>query len=76
MTVLFLAIENLFEITSSLSTVMSVQLMNDLFDICDKRAYEYGVEKVKTIQEKYMAVSGAPDSRPDHALAMVSCSLH
>jgi hypothetical protein len=68
--------------------------MNDLFEVCDKRAGalpplrasrlrciapdpswcapdEFGCEKVKTINDKYMAVSGAPDPRDDHAEALV-----
>lgn len=37
-TVMFLCIENLIDMTSSLTTSKSIQLMNDLFDVCDKRA--------------------------------------
>jgi guanylate cyclase len=34
-----------------------------------------GVEKIKTIGDCYMAASGAPDARPDHAATLVRLAL-
>ncbi len=45
------------------------------YQICDTRAEEYGVEKVKCINDRYMCVSGAPEMRQDHATDMVHVSL-
>jgi len=50
---------------------LSVHCTGGMGQVCDKWAEEFAVEKVKTIQDKYMCVSGAPDQREDHAQAMV-----
>jgi adenylate cyclase len=49
-----------------------VGLLDALFSRFDELATEYGVEKIKTIGDAYMAVAGAPESRTDHAEAAVS----
>jgi adenylate cyclase len=48
-----------------------VGLLDALFSRFDELAAEYGVEKIKTIGDAYMAVAGAPESRTDHAEAAV-----
>jgi adenylate cyclase len=45
-----------------------VELLDDLFTRFDRVAAGNGVEKVKTVGDAYMAVAGAPEPRPDHAL--------
>jgi class 3 adenylate cyclase len=52
-----------------------VALLNDLFTRFDSLATQHGVEKIKTIGDCYMAVSGVPVSRPDHAQAMAAMAL-
>ena len=44
-----------------------VGLLDDLFTRLDAVAAEHGVEKLKTLGDAYMAVSGAPIPRTDHA---------
>ncbi len=44
-----------------------VKILNRLFSSFDELAYKYGVEKIKTIGDAYMAAAGLPDPRPDHA---------
>ena len=44
-----------------------VTLLDDLFTRWDRRATELGVEKIKTVGDAYMAVSGAPEPCEDHA---------
>jgi adenylate cyclase len=44
-----------------------VDLLDDLFTRLDEIAAVYGVEKIKTVGDAYMAVAGAPVELPDHA---------
>jgi adenylate cyclase len=56
-----------------------VSFLDDLFSRFDALAAASGVEKIKTIGDSYMAVAGAPVSRPDHAeaaLALARGMLH
>jgi guanylate cyclase len=48
-----------------------VELLDGLFTAFDELTERHGLEKVKTIGDAYMAVAGAPEARPDHALAAV-----
>jgi len=48
-----------------------VALLDDLFGRFDRRAAEYGVEKIKTVGDAYMAAAGAPLARTDHADAVI-----
>lgn len=48
-----------------------VALLDDLFTRLDGLAELHGLEKIKTVGDAYMAVAGAPDPRPDHAVAAV-----
>ncbi len=41
-----------------------VGFLDELFTRFDGLAAEFGVEKVKTIGDAYMAVAGAPEPRP------------
>ena len=47
-----------------------VSKLNRIFSGFDGLATEFGVEKIKTIGDAYMAVAGLPEPRPDHAEAM------
>ncbi len=44
-----------------------VRLLNDIFSDFDTLADRFGMEKIKTIGDAYMAVAGVPASREDHA---------
>ena len=44
-----------------------IELLNDLFSAFDAIASELEVEKIKTIGDAYMAVSGLPERSDDHA---------
>jgi hypothetical protein len=52
-----------------------VSFLNDLFRQYDETAASHGIEKIKTIGDCYMAVSGVPSPRKDHARAMVEMAL-
>jgi adenylate cyclase len=44
-----------------------VETLNRIFTGFDNLAVKFGVEKIKTIGDAYMAVAGLPELRPDHA---------
>ncbi len=52
-----------------------VSLLNDIFSAFDQLAEKYGIEKIKTIGDAYMAAAGLPMQRRDHADAAASMSL-
>ena len=52
-----------------------VSALDALFSLFDELAAEYGVEKIKTIGDEYMAVAGAPEPRADHAAAAANLGL-
>lgn len=49
--------------------------LNDLFTAFDRIAEQFGCERIKTIGDAYMAVSGIPDSTPDHAQNIAKVAL-
>jgi len=52
-----------------------VAFLDGLFSRFDEMAAEFGVEKIKTIGDGYMAVAGAPEPIEDHAAAAMSLAL-
>jgi adenylate cyclase len=52
-----------------------VSMLNDLFSRFDRLADRYGVEKIKTIGDCYLVVSGLPEPRLDHAQALAEMAL-
>ena len=52
-----------------------VAALDDFFTGCDTLADRYGLEKIKTVGDAYMAVAGVPQPRPDHAQAAAAMAL-
>ena len=52
-----------------------LKLLNAFFSLCDRLAEQYGLEKIKTIGDAYMVVSGLPTPRPDHLESLVEMAL-
>ncbi len=52
-----------------------VGYLDHLFSRLDELAERYGVEKIKTIGDCYMAAAGVPTPRPDHARALALMAL-
>jgi class 3 adenylate cyclase len=52
-----------------------VGALDDLFSRIDELADRFGLEKIKTVGDAYMAVAGAPEPRPDHAQAAADMAL-
>jgi adenylate cyclase len=52
-----------------------VTALDDLFSRMDAIADRFGLEKIKTVGDAYMAVAGAPEPRADHAKAAANMAL-
>ncbi|HEX2236158.1 MAG TPA: adenylate/guanylate cyclase domain-containing protein [Actinomycetota bacterium] len=52
-----------------------VDALDDFFWHCDALTDRYGLEKIKTVGDAYMAVAGVPRPRPDHAAAAAGMAL-
>jgi adenylate cyclase len=52
-----------------------VGVLDHLFSHFDTLAERYGLEKIKTIGDCYMAAAGVPSPRPDHARALALMAL-
>jgi adenylate cyclase len=73
--VLFSDIVGFTSMTSKIGTTKMVDILGHLFDEFDTLTTKYGVEKIKTIGDAYMAVSGVTDLAPDHAIRMADFAL-
>jgi len=70
-TIIFTDFKNFTQIASSMSANRLVSELNDIFSTFDGIVEEYGIEKIKTIGDSYLAVSGIPSEKPDHAVKAV-----
>jgi class 3 adenylate cyclase len=69
--VMFADIIGFTEITSKYPADKIVRALNDLFSRFDNRAICFGVEKIKTIGDAYMAVCGLSEKDENHALKLM-----
>jgi len=74
-TILFLDLVGFTQMTAAMDPGETVDMLNTIFIDFDRLADEWGVEKIKTIGDCYMAAAGVPDPRPDHARAAVTLAL-
>jgi class 3 adenylate cyclase len=74
-TVLFADIVGFTALSSRTSPEALVSMLNELFSAFDRLAEVHGLEKIKTIGDAYMVVSGIPQPRDDHAQAMARMAL-
>ena len=49
--------------------------LNDIFTAFDRISEQFGCERIKTIGDAYLAVSGMPEPAPDHATAVANCAV-
>lgn len=49
--------------------------LNDIFTSFDRITDQFGCERIKTIGDAYLAVSGMPEPYPDHARAVANCAV-
>jgi guanylate cyclase len=74
-TVLFADIVGFTDHSSKVPPERLVTELNVIFSRFDRLVDECGAEKIKTMGDGYLAVSGAPNQRPDHALLMCELAL-
>lgn len=74
-TVLFADIVGFTQLSAGLSAPKVAEMLNDLFNAFDAAAREFGVEKIKTIGDAYMAVSGLSIPQPEHSRQMVKLAV-
>ncbi len=73
--VLFADIVNFTETSDKMAPTDLVQTLNTAFSRFDTLVEKHGCEKIKTIGDAYMVVSGLPEPRADHAQAMVALAI-
>jgi adenylate cyclase len=73
--VLFADIVGFTELYCYTSPAESVELLNEIFAIFDNLAERHGIEKIKTIGDAYMAVSGLPIQRHNYAEAIANMAI-
>lgn len=73
--VIFADIVGFTALTKGMHAYEVVSCLNQLFSKFDDLAASEGVEKIKTIGDCYMAVSGAPAPRSDHARCAARLAL-
>jgi adenylate cyclase len=74
-TVLFADIVGYTPLAERLGPRRTVVLLNDLFRRFDQAAEKYGVEKIETVGDGYLAAAGALDARDDHAGAAAALAF-
>jgi len=73
--VLFADIVNFTPMSTIMTPVELVELLNEVFSYFDLLVEKYNLEKIKTIGDCYMVAAGVPLSRHDHALALTSMAV-
>lgn len=73
--VLFADIADFTPMSSAMAPDELVDLLNRVFTEFDRLADDHGVEKIKTIGDCYMAASGVPVARHDHAAVLADMAL-
>lgn len=74
-TVLFADLCGFTEFSQHAEPRQLVAMLDEIFSAFDHLAHAYGVEKIKTIGDAYMAVAGLPVPRADHAAAVADMAL-
>jgi guanylate cyclase len=74
-TVLFADVAGFTPLARDAGADQVIVILNRLFTAFDELADRFGLEKIKTIGDAYMAVAGAPVARPDHARAAADMGL-
>jgi guanylate cyclase len=73
--ILFADVVDFTPMSKHLAPTEVVDLLDHLFSHFDSLAERYGLEKIKTIGDCYMAAAGVPTPRPDHARSLVLMAL-
>ena len=71
-TILFTDVVKFSRLSVHLDPVTLIRRLNSYVTLHDRIMDEFGIEKIKTIGDSYMGVSGIPNKKPSHA---VDCCL-
>jgi adenylate cyclase len=63
------------EMAASQDPATLITELNDIFTAFDQIVEQFGCERIKTIGDAYMAVSGLPEPTPDHAHNIAKVAL-
>jgi class 3 adenylate cyclase len=74
-TILFADIVEFTPLVARMDAGDLIKELSNLFRAFDDLATQHGIEKIKTIGDAYMAASGIPSHREDHARAAVDFAL-
>ncbi|MEM7461486.1 MAG: adenylate/guanylate cyclase domain-containing protein [Pseudomonadota bacterium] len=74
-TVLFADIVGFTKLSTKLSPLEIVSMLNDVFHRFDELVEEYELEKIKTIGDCYMVVGGVPDRSSTHCQQVANFAL-
>jgi adenylate cyclase len=74
-TVLFADIADFTVMSTGMSPLQLVELLNEIFCKFDKLVEQHGLEKIKTIGDAYMVVAGLPEPCPNHVTQMAEMAL-
>jgi class 3 adenylate cyclase len=67
--IVFIDIVDFSLFSSNTTPERLIEVLNNVYTEFDNIAEKYGLEKIKTIGDCYMAVSGVPVTNPEHAMA-------
>jgi adenylate cyclase len=73
--ILFADMVGFTPLTAQMEPREMVDLLNEVFTHFDSLVDKYDLEKIRTIGDSYMAASGVPRPRPDHAQAIARMAL-
>ena len=73
--VLFADFVGFGRLTQDLPPEQMIALLDHLFHEFDEAADRFGVEKIKTLGDTYMAACGVPSAQPDHARRVAEFAL-
>ena len=63
------------EMVSTLDPGVIVSELNDIYSAFDRIGEQFGCERIKTIGDAYITVSGMPDPAPEHALSVANAAV-
>lgn len=72
--VLMLDFVGFTEMAAAADPTVTVSELNDLFTAFDRIGEMHGCERIKTVGDCYMAVTGLPHPAPDHMLSAARCA--
>ncbi len=74
-TIMFADLVNFTALSADMTATSLIDLLNQVFTRFDDLTEKYSVEKIKTIGDVCMVVSGAPEAKADHAEVIAKMAL-